>query len=289
MRPSEGELTRRQMLAISIAAFAGVRRLGAQPDRRWGVQLYTVRGLMAKEPQRTLERIAAIGYKELEVLQPTIDVVAPVARTLGLSMVSSHLPALTPVDVDLAPAIAKAREHGLTHLVVPYMAPGDRPRDRAGFMEIARRLSRMTDQARKAGLELAYHNHAFEFGTGPGGERWLDLIMRETAASGMKLELDVFWASVAGADPVAVIRQYPGRVTLLHLKDRGASAPTSLLESDQRAQSFAEVGSGTLDFSAIVAAGRAAGASHYFVEQDATPGDPVDSLKKSFDYLTGLR
>jgi sugar phosphate isomerase/epimerase len=253
------------------------------------VQLYTVRGLLAKDAAATLERVAAIGYSELEVLQPTLDVVAPLARKLGLSIVSVHLDGPTATGTGLAAFIDKARAHGVKYLVVPYVPPADRPRDRAGFQQLGQRLARMSQAARQAGLELCYHNHAFEFGTDADGTRWLDVIMQETAASQMKLELDVFWAAVTGADPVAVIKQYSGRVALVHLKDKDPKAPNVLVETQVAREAFVEVGSGALDFPSILAAARGAGVAHYFVEQDATPGDPVDSLRTSFRYLANLR
>lgn len=281
-------LTRREWLALSAAALLQAGSAAAQRDRRWGVQLYTVRGLMAKDAAVTLERIAALGYTELEVLQPTLDTVAPIAKRLGLTIVSAHLTVPTPAGPALASFIDAAKAHGLKYLVMPYVRPDDRPGDRAGYLQMAQGLARLSDQVRKAGLDLCYHNHAFEFATDADGTRWLDLLMRETAASQMKLELDVFWASIAGADPVALIKQYSGRVALIHLKDKKPGSPVMLTESVPR-DAFVEVGSGALDFPAILAAARASGAAHYFVEQDATPGDPVDSLQTSFRYLSQLR
>lgn len=280
--------TRREWLALALAGagVTGARRLfAAQPARRWGVQLYTVRGVLAKDPAGTLERIAAIGYTELEVMQGTLDVVAPIAARLGLSMVSVHLSGPTAAGEGLAAFAAQARAHGVRHLVVPFVPPADRPREGDGLRRLGQRLARMAGVAREAGLELGYHNHAFEFAAGADGARWLDVLMRETAAAGMKLQLDVFWAAVAGADPVSVIRQYPDRLISLHLKDKAAGLPTSLPEGQVPRDAFVEVGSGSLDMPAILAAARAAGIQHFFVEQDQTPGDPVESLRKSYAYL----
>ncbi len=97
----------------------------------------------------------------------------------------------------------------------------------------------------------------------------------------------MFWAAITGADPVETIRRYAGRIALVHLKDKDTQAARSLVESVPR-QSFVEVGSGTLNFVAILAASHAAGVEHYFVEQDFTPGDPVESLTKSYTYLARL-
>jgi sugar phosphate isomerase/epimerase len=286
-------LTRRQLLALSVAG-AGQIVLGTRTEARrqprkstWGVQLYTVRDQIAKDPAATLQALARIGYTALEILQPTLPVIAPLVKPLGLSIAAVHLDGPTATGEGLSAFITQAKAHGVRHLVVPYVPPPQRPTDRAGFEQLASRLSRMSREVSAAGLQLCYHNHAFEFGQDRDGTRWLDVIMQGTAASGMTLELDVFWAAITGADPVETIRRYPGRIALVHLKDKDPQAARSLVESVPR-QSFVEVGSGALDFAAILAASRAAGVEHYFVEQDFTPGDPVESLKKSYTYLTGL-
>jgi sugar phosphate isomerase/epimerase len=138
---------------------------------------------------------------------------------------------------------------------------------------------------KKAGLQLCYHNHGFEFEALPDGKRPLDVLMSATQPDLVKLELDVFWVSVTGADPVALINQYKGRLALLHLKDKVKGTPVETQEGKVPRTSFAEVGSGVLDIPAILKAGAAAGVEHYFVEQDETPGDPIASLRKSFEYL----
>jgi sugar phosphate isomerase/epimerase len=257
-------------------------------QRAWGVQLYTVRNQIGTDAAATLKRIAAIGFTELEVLQPTLPVMAPLATALGLTIVSAHLDGATAKGDGFEAFLAQAKSHGLRDVVVPFVPAAERPADRAGFDAVAARLSRMARASSDAGLQLCYHNHAFEFGKDRDGTRWLDVLMQGTAAAGMQLQLDVFWASVAGADPVALLRQYKGRVASLHLKDKDPRTATSVDEGTVPRTAFVEVGSGAIDFPAILAAARAAGVRHYFVEQDQTPGDPVESLGKSFTYLSNL-
>jgi len=270
-------------------AHGSARAAQVDPSRRaWGVQLYTVRHQIGADTAATLKRIAGIGYTELEVLQPTLPEVAPLARQLGLTIVSVHLDQPTTRGEGFDAFIAQAKGYGLRYVVVPFVPATERPSDRAGFEAIAGRLSRMARAASAAGVQFCYHNHAFEFGKDRDGTRWLDVLMQGTATSGMQLQLDVFWASVGGADPVALLRQYSGRVASLHLKDKDPRTATSLVESTVPRTAFVEVGSGALDFAAILAAARAAGVRHHFVEQDQTPGDPVESLKKSFTYLSKL-
>ena len=102
------------------------------------------------------------------------------------------------------------------------------------------------------------------------------------------LELDVFWVSVGGNDPVEMLKQNADRVPLVHLKDKAKGAPVLYEEAKVTPQTFKEVGSGSLDFAAILKAAAAAGAKHYFVEQDQTSGDPLDSLRQSYQHLSKL-
>ena len=104
----------------------------------------------------------------------------------------------------------------------------------------------------------------------------------------MKFELDVFWVSVTGADPVALIKEHAGRVALVHLKDKAKDTPRETNEAKVAATAFKEAGNGSLDFAAILDAAKAAGVEHFFVEQDHTPGDPIASLKQSYTYLQSL-
>jgi sugar phosphate isomerase/epimerase len=283
-------LSRRQVLAtLAATAVPQVHGMTQQPTRRWGVQLYTVRDQIARDPAGTLKQIAAIGYKELEVLQPTVTTIAPLVFPLGLALTSVHLDGAAAKGERFEPFLADAKRLGLRYVVVPYVPPAERPTDRAGFDAIAARLSKMARAAAASGLQLCYHNHAFEFGQDRDGTRWLDVLMGGTADAGMQLELDVFWAAFAGADPVALLKQYKGRVALVHLKDKNSRGGTGLVETAAARTDFMEVGAGSLDFPSILAAARQAGVQHYFVEQDATPGDPVESLRKSYAYLAGLR
>ena len=127
---------------------------------------------------------------------------------------------------------------------------------------------------------------SFEFATLPDGRRALDVMLAAADPELVKLELDVFWVSVAGGDPVALIKQFSGRIPLMHLKDKMKGAPQSYTEMVPP-QTFVEVGSGAIDFPAVLKAAGDARVEHYFVEQDQSP-DPIASLRKSFEYLRSL-
>jgi sugar phosphate isomerase/epimerase len=102
------------------------------------------------------------------------------------------------------------------------------------------------------------------------------------------LEMDVFWVSVGGHDPSELLKKYSGRVDLLHVKDKAQETPVQFNETVPKT-AFKEAGKGVLDWPKILKTAHDAGVKHYFVEQDQTPGDPVDSLKTSYEYLRGLK
>ena len=292
---TDNGLTRRevfQMLAAAGVSAAAAARLLAKAPSTLGVQIYTVRDRFEKDPDATIKAIADIGYKEIELVYGSLETSVPLAKKYGLAPASIHLDSalLTkgprPNSDDLAAAIAKGKAAGAKYLVIPYVAPPDRPRDAAGFTEFGKKLQAAGEQVTKAGLGFAYHNHAFEFAPLPDGKRPLDIMLDACDPNVVKLELDVFWVSITGTDPVAALKQYAGRVALVHLKDKLKGAPTALDESVPK-QTFVEVGSGAVDFPAVLAAAEAAKVEHYFVEQDHSP-DPLASLKQSYQYLTSL-
>ena len=141
-------------------------------------------------------------------------------------------------------------------------------------------------KAREAGLAFCYHNHAFEFQPLEGSTPF-QVLMDSTDPKLVALEMDVFWVSVAGHDPVALLGELSGRVALLHVKDKARGTPVVYNESVPR-NAFKEAGNGVIDWPKVLHAASAAGVQHYFVEQDQTPGDPLESLRQSFAFLSKL-
>ena len=134
-------------------------------------------------------------------------------------------------NADLTATIESAKAAGIQYIVMPYIMPNDRPKDAAGFTALGRALNKAGEQVKKAGLQFCYHNHAFEFTPLADGKRALDVLLAAADPELLKLELDVFWVSITGADPVSLINEYKGRIALMHLKDKMKGAPVSLTES----------------------------------------------------------
>jgi sugar phosphate isomerase/epimerase len=274
--------------------------------RTLGLSLYTVRAPLAARPAETYTAIASTGIKELEVRPDNLNNHAKFIKDAGLKPVHMFVdaPVITgawdewqsfmtqmaarmkmkgaPPPMarqELPDLIRLAKKHGLTRIGVSYLLPGERANSIA-------KLNAAAEICQRAGIGFYYHNHAFEF-EGEPGSRFIDKLHKELHPHA-RLELDVFWAAIGGEDPVRMLQTWKGRVGSLHLKDVAASAPRKTAEFSMPPTAFKEVGFGTLDWKAILSAAREANVDHYMVEQDATPGDPMDSIRTSVNYLRGL-
>ncbi len=252
-----------------------------------GVQLYTVRTILPKKPLETLRAIEQIGYREVEVTADNLDAIWPSLKQTSLKAVSAHLDSELFIrqQAKLPAAVEDMRKYGFEYLVCPWIEPRDR-----GGADMIRRLGETLNKAgevcQKAGMKLCYHNHAFEYRPTPEG-RLLDILMKTTDAKLVSLELDVMWAHVAGVDPVSVLKEYGDRIPLVHLKNHAPGVAKRYNEEIPPA-AFRELGNGAVDIPAVLRAAEKAGVKHYFVEQDETKGDPLQSLRESYGYLEGL-
>lgn len=275
----------RRLFTASLFAAPGALMAAKKPA--WGkplaVQLYTVRNVLPKDPEGVIKSLAEIGYKEGEVLENHIDQIVPILRANGMTAPSGHF-MLQPPDKWEA-AVEKAKNHGLKFVVMPYVMPNARGGPDV-FRKLADDMNRAGEVVAKAGMQYCYHNHAFEF-AGKQGERPWDILMDRWDKKLVHLEVDLFWVSVAGIVPSDFLRTYAGRVPLVHLKDKAFGTPTQFTEN-VAPYAFREVGTGMLEFPVILRACEAAGVKHYVVEQDQTTGNPVDSLRMSYNNLRAM-
>jgi sugar phosphate isomerase/epimerase len=293
--PGALPLTRR--LLMRMAAAACVPAFGQAPHQA-GVQLYTVRDIVLKRPLETLQAIADIGYRELEILRDQVVPLAPYLKRVGLRPVSMHFetPLLTGnwkawKDADMPPieprvtfedAIAVARDHGFEYIVFNYLAP----EERLGldfYRALSDKLNTAAQRCRSAGLRFCYHNHDFEFEPKPT-HKPMEILLEHLDKNLIGLEVDTFWVSMAGVDAAAFLKQNAGRVELVHLKDRAPGTSVHYDIATVPNNTFRELGSGDLPIRDILSAASQAGAKHYFVEQDFS-SDPIRSLKQSYTYL----
>lgn len=247
----------------------------APPLERIGLQLYTVRDLMASDVARTLGQVARVGYREVEFAGYFGETPSRIRRlldSLGLVAPSTHL-SLGDLRDRLEPTLDLAEAIGHRYLVVPSLDPGDR-RTLDDFRRVAAALDRAGEASRARGLHVAYHNHAFELDPIDGVLPY-DVLLRETNPALVAFEMDFYWMASGRADPLAYFQRHPGRFHLCHMKDM------------DRSGDMADVGAGRLDFRTLLGRREQAGLRHFFVEHDR-PRDPLGSIRASHRFLRGL-
>ncbi|HEY1024904.1 MAG TPA: sugar phosphate isomerase/epimerase [Sphingobacteriaceae bacterium] len=283
-----------QQAAFMAAGLALFRPsiLGAAPSvkpSRTGIQLYTLRSLLKPGTvQEVLEKVAAAGYKEVETygfnpkggfwgLSP--EEFKRVLSANGLTSPSGHYGAdafftKNGTKDDIMPLIEGAAAANQAWFTIPWLAPGLR-NSADDYKAIVEKLDQAARLCKEAGLKLAYHNHDFEF-EDHGGTTGMDIILNQTDAEDVKVELDIYWAVFAGKDPVKMIKQHPGRFTMWHVKDM----------SKTNRKENTEVGNGSIDYKSLFAHADKAGLKHYFVEQENnyTP-DPYGSIASSAAFI----
>jgi sugar phosphate isomerase/epimerase len=271
------ELTRRSLFPV-VAASGFPLGVCAQARTSWlpGLQLYTVRDLLAADLDGTLRTVAEIGYREVELAGSTgasAQVMQATLKRHGLGLPSLHA-SYERLRADLEAVLEEARGVGAGFVVCPSI-DADQRRTADDWKRACRWLGEIGRVARSHDLLLAYHNHDFEFVPFRNGMTPFQLMITETDPQDVKLEVDVYWVARAGLDPVQCLKDGQPRVLLVHLKDLGADGSTT------------ELGEGVLDTERIIRTALLAGAKHLFVEQD-TSADPLRSVATSLRFLERL-
>jgi sugar phosphate isomerase/epimerase len=242
-------------------------------------QLYSAHSRPATED--ILAMVAAAGYRAVETYGPWHDDPAStreLAGRHGLAIPSLHLD-LDELRRGIDPAVALAAMLGARLIVVPWLAPQERPATASAWRALAVELDAMALALRGKGLALAWHNHDFEFAALPDGALPMAVLLE--AAPALLWQMDVGWVTRAGENPLAWIERQAPRIACLHVKD--VARP----EAAHREDGWTDVGRGTVDWPDIVAKSRAVGIRHFIIEHDA-PGDVVAFAKASLDYFKKL-
>jgi sugar phosphate isomerase/epimerase len=251
-----------------------------------GLQLYTVRALFAKDPAGILKQVAAVGYKEVEFsLSAQAALTKPALNAAGLSAPSGHLGVPKTLE-DWKKGLDVAQGYGVQYIVV-----GDNPRlDAEAWKRRADLFNQCGELSLRAGMQFCYHAHYNEFAT-TGDTCGYDIMLTRCEPKFLQMEMDIFWVTYAGADPLHYFRLHPGRFPLLHIKDLYKDVPVNPHESPREngPNPFAPVGQGKIDWPRIFAHVEEAGTKHIFTEQDRCNMPPLEAIKISFDYLKNLR
>ncbi len=286
--------TRRSFLKSSSILSAGLLISPSEFKKKLpliGLQLYTVRDAMTKNPASTLAKVAQIGYTSVEAATYTgtekFYGMGPIAfkkvlKENGLVIPSSHyrLGEEKPKGEiqkgtllhDWDKAVDDAAEVGIKYMVCAYLADSERG-NLDHYKYVADQLNIAGERCKKSGIQLCYHNHDFEF-VKQGDIYPYDILMA-TDKELVKMELDLYWVKKAGQDPMELFNKHPGRFPLWHVKDM----------DNTPAKDFTEVGNGIINFKEIFKYKHKAGMKYFFVEQDKCPGSPFDSIAKSITYI----
>ncbi len=275
---------RRGFITSAIAALGCVaaRRLWAAPKQHAiGLQLYTLRDRAERNLPEVLRAVRSIGYEEVELYGPLYSRPATELRrmlsTHGLRAPSGH------IDYDQMDAkLEYARDLGLTYVVCPML-----PRSMWGaadeFKRAADQLNVWGAKAARLGMRFAYHNHNYEFRRF-GDTTGFDILLERTDPHLVHLEIDCYWVTEAGRNPVPLLAVNGTRVRMLHIKDRKPGFPASVT-LDEAAFHFTEVGTGTINWKEIVSGTLGAGVQHFFIEQDFTDKPALESIAISYRNL----
>jgi sugar phosphate isomerase/epimerase len=275
----------RQSSLLTASLFVSKEDWFHEP-RKIGLQLYTLRNEMGKDPKGTLAKVAAQGYKNVETygygdgkwFGMNAAEFRATLKSNGLSTPSGHT---FPGSIFLQsgweekwkPAVADAKAVGQEFIVIPWLEEPHRT-SADNYKKIAAGLNKAGEICKKTGIKLAYHNHDFEFAP-VENTTGFDIFLKETDPKLVFFEMDIYWVSKAGKDPLALFAKHPGRFAMWHVKDMD-NTPKKF---------FTEVGSGVINYKKIFNYAKQSGMKYFFVEQDMCPGAPLESTAKSIAYL----
>lgn len=248
-----------------------------RPSFPLAVQLYTLRTLTIP-PDELLAAVAQTGYTGVE-LAGNYGLPAEVLRAKveanGLQVVSAHV-SLEMVEADLPGVVKFQKAVGNDTIIVPWVAENVRGATAASWEALGRRLNQLGRRCRMAGMQFMYHNHDFEMKV-IDGKPAIEWLLGAAEPENVGFEMDVAWVEFGGQSVTDLLARYAGRVSRIHAKDLG---------DDAAQRGLADVGSGKLDWNAILPAAKAAGVEWLIVEHDQ-PTDPIASIQRSHAFLAG--
>lgn len=272
-------LKRAGLLTAGTIALTELNSFGAS-FKKFGLQLYSVRDVLPKDPKGTMKQLAEMGYKKFESYggpQGFLWGMSPkeiksFLSDLGVKMVSTHFD----MNKDLDKSIADAKEAGLSYILCPYIGPQKTMDD---WKRIADKFNTVGEQVRKGGLKFGYHNHDYSFKP-LNGQIPHEFLLENTDPKNVMFELDMCWIDAAGQDAVAHLKKYGKRYELCHIKDYNRTGD-KVVQND--------LGKGQVNYKAILrAALDDSKIKHFLVEQEEYTQSPMVSMKNDAEYMKNL-
>lgn len=256
----------------------------AKVSENFGLQLYTLREDLPKDPKGILTQIASFGYKELEGYEGPKGMFWGMSNTefkklmddLGMRFVASHCN----INNDFERKAAEAAAIGMKYLIAPYLGAQKTLDD---YRRAAENFNQKGEICRRNGIRFAYHNHDYSFKP-INGEMPQDVMMQVANKELVDFEMDIYWVVNAGQDPEAWFRKYPGRFRLVHIKDRQRGV------GETNKNVSVVLGTGSINFPQILKTAAEQGVRHFIVEQEAYEGTtPLAAVRENAQYMKGFR
>jgi sugar phosphate isomerase/epimerase len=253
--------------------------------QQFGLQLYTLRDEMPKDPKGVLRQVASFGYKQIESYEHgdlgifwgmTPKTFKQCMDDLGMKIIASHCD----IYKDFQRKADQAKEAGLEYLICPYLGPQKSLDD---YKRAADTFNKCGAIAKQAGLRFAYHNHDYSFKL-VEGQFPQDVMMKGTSADLVDYEMDIYWVVTAGQDPIQWFNKYPNRFTLSHIKDRKKGAPPTDTDAS------VVVGTGSIDYTQILKVAKEKGLKYFLAEQERYDNTtPIAAVKDIAAYLKNIK
>ncbi len=251
--------------------------------KNFGLQLYTLRADLPKDPKGIIKQIAGFGYNQIEGYEGAQGIFWGMKNTdfkqyvedLGMTFVSSHCD----INNNFEQKAAEAGAIGMKYLICPYLGEQKTVDE---YKQAADKFNRCGDICKKNGLKFAYHNHGYTFKP-LDGVMPQDILMENTDPELVQYEMDMYWVVTAGQDPLAWLEKYPNRFTLCHVKDREKNAPAG------EANASCDLGKGSIDYAKILPIAKKKGTYYMIVEQEKYAGStPLKSAEAGATYMKNL-
>ena len=252
----------------------------AQKKNKFGIQLWTVKEALAKDPLGVLKHLSNCGYKQIESFEGANGMFWGMKNTefkkqlgdMEMNMIASHCD----INKDFERKAGEASEIGMKYLICPHIGAQKSIDD---YKRFADQFNKCGEIANKNGIRFAYHNHDYSFKAMAGGMPQ-DVMMNATDANLVDFEMDIYWVVAAGADPITYLKKYPNRFKLCHVKD--------LIKTPTGHESCI-LGKGTIDFKNILYVGAQNGLKFHIIEQEAYTGTTeLDCVKENAIALNNL-
>ena len=267
-----------------------------------GLQVFAVRDNLITDADSIFKELSEIGIKSIELFDPaTLMNYVPIIRNYGMEAHCCHfLPGYisgkweTAQSIGMAPpenyifdnVLEDCNAAGIKYLGIAIMMPEER-QTLEDYKHFADQVNLAAEKSKAAGIQLYYHNHSFEFKP-EGSTTPMQEMLNVFDPDLVKIELDAFWVTISGNDPIEWMDKLGNQLLFIHLKDLKKGTPLDYTVFEVAPDAFMELGTGSLDFHSILTKARSLGVEYAFIDQDHSQVDMIESIRRNYEYVKSL-